>query len=427
MRFSLVLAAAMLIGWWQGNVVLYLVLALLAYSLWHLWHLALFERWIKAGASEDAPDLGGIWGELVSIIVQIKRKSRDRKQRYKALLREFRKSTGVLPDGTVLLNPHNEILWFNRAATNMLGLRKGTDRMQSIENFIRAPEFVDYLRAGEGDAPIVMAAPHDAGHHYSMTLVSYGQEQRLLLIRDITSEVNNERLRRDFVANASHELRSPLTVLMGYLDAMDEDPQLNESWREPVRQMQTQTVRMTAIVTDLLHLSRLESAEAQSQLEESEVDLAALLARVRSEAMAHPSCPAHVGLHLDSDARLMGSEADLYSAFSNLVDNAVKYTPGDGHIDIRWQVDETGGSVSVSDSGVGIDAAEIPRITERFYRVDRGRSRDEGGTGLGLSIVKHVMQCHGGHLEVQSLPGHGSTFTCHFPPARIVESAPGHP
>jgi two-component system phosphate regulon sensor histidine kinase PhoR len=425
MRFSLVLAAAMLIGWWQGNVVLYLVLALLAYSSWHLWHLARFEQWIKAGAREDAPELGGIWGELVSIIIQIKRKSRDRKQRYKALLREFRKSTGVLPDGTVLLNPHNEILWFNRAAANMLALRKGTDRMQSIENFIRAPEFVDYLRAGDRGAPIVMAAPHDAGHYYSMKLVSYGQDQRLLLIRDVTSEVNSERLRRDFVANASHELRSPLTVLTGYLDAMDGDPQLNDMWREPVRQMQTQTARMTAIVTDLLHLSRLESAEAQSQLEETEVDVAALLARVRSEAMAHPSCPGHVSLHLDSSARLMGSEADLYSAFSNLVDNAVKYTPGGGRIDIRWQVDEAGGSVSVSDSGAGIDAAEIPRITERFYRVDRGRSRDEGGTGLGLSIVKHVMQCHGGHLEIQSRPGHGSTFTCRFPPARIVESKPG--
>jgi len=420
MRFLLVLGAALLIGWWQGNAVLYLVLALLGYLLWHLWHLARFEQWIKSGAQEDAPDLGGVWGELVSIIIHIKRKSRQRKQRYKTLLREFRKSTSVLPDGTVLLSLHNEIQWFNKSAATMLGLRKGTDRGQSIENFVRTPEFVDFVRASDPVTPLVMAAPHVAGHYYAVKLVPYGQGQRLMLIRDVTSDVNNERLRRDFVANASHELRSPLTVIRGYLDAMDDDEQLAEAWREPVRQMQNQTSRMTAIVGDLLQLSRLESGEANSQSRDSEVDVAGLLALVRKEAMALPNCPQRVTLQLESTARLLGSEADLHSAFSNLVENAVKFTPAEGCVDIRWHVGATGASISVTDSGVGIDAEEIPRITERFYRVDRGRSRDDGGTGLGLAIVKHVLQCHGGYLEVQSQPGHGSTFTCHFPLARVI-------
>lgn len=420
-RLLAVLATGLLVGWWQDNPVLYTMLALLGYLAWQMWQLVQFEAWLKAGGGEDAPELAGTWAEMVSIIIHTKRKSRMRKQRYKVLLKEFRRSTSALPDGTVLLNADNEIAWFNHAAARMLGLRKSTDRRQGIESFIRDPEFVDFLRGDEAGASLVMRAVQEAGHYYSLQLIPYGQEQRLLLIKDITREVNNERMRRDFVANASHELRSPLTVLTGYLDSMAEDKSLDRLWREPVTQMQTQTRRMTAIVSDLLQLSRLEEGDEQARTEE--VDVAGLIGLVRKEALASPSCPQHLEVHIDSPARIIGMESELHSAFSNLVDNAVKFTSREGRVVIRWRADASGGYLSVSDTGIGIEAEEIPRITERFYRVDKGRAREAGGTGLGLAIVKHVLHRHGATLAVESEPGQGSSFTCHFPASRIAPSS----
>jgi two-component system phosphate regulon sensor histidine kinase PhoR len=228
-------------------------------------------------------------------------------------------------------------------------------------------------------------------------------------------------MRKDFVANASHELRSPLTVISGYLDALSEEPGLDEAWRGPVQEMRRQSDRMRSIVQDLLELSRLEAHGGEA--ETAPVDVAGMLALIRRDALARPGHPAVIELQSDSDDLLLGSESELHSIFSNLVSNAVKYTPPDGRVDIRWWTDARGGHVEVRDPGIGIPGEHLPRLTERFYRVDAGRSRKLGGSGLGLAIVKHALQRHGGRMDVRSVEGRGSTFTCHFPPARIAPRA----
>jgi two-component system phosphate regulon sensor histidine kinase PhoR len=220
------------------------------------------------------------------------------------------------------------------------------------------------------------------------------------------------------VANASHELRSPLTVISGYLDALAEEPGLDPAWQEPVLEMRRQSDRMRSIVQDLLELSRLEAHGGEA--ETTPVDVSGMLALIRREAMAGPQRPATIDLRLDAGDLLLGSESELHSIFSNLVSNAVKYTPPEGRIDIRWWTDAKGGHVEVRDTGIGISAEHLPRLTERFYRVDAGRSRKLGGSGLGLAIVKHALQRHGARLEVESVEGKGSVFTCHFPPARVA-------
>ena len=424
-RFAFLMTVAGLIGFLQGNMELYLLLAIGGFLVWHLWNLSRVEAWIKAGAREDVPDLPGIWGELVSFIIRLKRRSRSRKRQYRNLIKEYRKSSGAFPDGTVLLDGQNQILWFNKAATRMLGLRKASDRGQSILNFVRRPEFVKFMESSTEEEPLVMPAPREPGHFYSLQRVPYGRQQSLLLVRDITQEVTVEQIRRDFVANASHELRTPLTVLSGYLDAMADDPGLAEAWGDPVREMHAQTARMTEIVAGLLTLSRLEAQETEDDLGEAEsVDVPAMLAAIKKDALAMPGCPASLELNLHSDARILGSEADLRSAFSNLVDNAVKYTPAQGSVVLTWESGPDGSATfKVKDTGIGLSPSEIPRVTERFFRVDSGRSRDVGGTGLGLAIVKHVLLGHDANLIITSLPGDGSCFSCVFPASRVAKPA----
>ncbi len=420
-RFFTLVLVATAVGLLQGDVALYLLLALCGYLLWHLWNLYRFEGWIKAGATNDAPDLTGIWGELVSYILRLRQRSRERKRRYKTLIKEFRKSSAALPDGTVLLDAENTILWFNEAAGRMLGLKKASDRGQKIMHFVRRPEFVKFVEQARPEGRLSLAAPAQPGHHYSLELVPYGVQQRMLVVKDITREVQVESMRRDFVANASHELRSPLTVLTGYLDAMADDQTLNQEWGVPLREMRTQAERMTDIVDDMLTLSRLEALE-KSALEMQEIDVPVLLEILRAEAVARPGLGVDVELELASDAHLLGVRADLHSAFNNLVENAIKYTPPGGRVVMRWEADADGASLSVTDTGLGVEAAEIPRLTERFYRVDKGRGREQGGTGLGLAIVKHVLQRHGAELEIQSQPGEGSIFSCRFPADRVLYS-----
>jgi two-component system, OmpR family, phosphate regulon sensor histidine kinase PhoR len=246
----------------------------------------------------------------------------------------------------------------------------------------------------------------------------------LLIVRNVTGEARLESMRKDFVANASHELRSPLTVISGYLDALADDPVLDPAWREPVHEMQRQSGRMRGIVQDLLELSKLEAQGGEAEL--VPVDVGGMLAMIRRDVLSRPAHPANVDLELATDAMLLGAENELHSVFSNLVSNAVKYTPADGTIDIRWWADEKGGHVRVRDTGVGIPVEHLPRLTERFYRVDAGRSRQLGGSGLGLSIVKHALQRHDGRLEIVSEEGKGSTFTAHFPAARVQHVSRNH-
>jgi two-component system phosphate regulon sensor histidine kinase PhoR len=261
------------------------------------------------------------------------------------------------------------------------------------------------------------------GSYLSLQVAPYGDGQLLLLVSDVSRQMRLEAVRRDFVANASHELRSPLTVISGYLETLGQDPALDPDLLGPVAEMRRQAERMTSIIRDLLELSRLE--ETDEIVGGAPIDVAAILALLRKDVLARPVHPQEVRVRIDSAAQLIGDEPEIHSAFSNLVDNAAKYTPPEGSIEMRWWTDEEGGHLAVTDTGFGIPSEHIPRLTERFYRVDAGRSRATGGSGLGLAIVKHVLQRHGAQLEIRSTLGEGSSFICHFPAERLArEVAP---
>ena len=322
----------------------------------------------------------------------------------------------------VLLGQNREILWFNRTAGRWLGLKRKLDYGIRIDNLVRNPDFVEYLDRRGATAPPRIHLPKNGDRWLLVRLVTTNATgQQLLILRDVTSEARLESMRKDFVANASHELRSPLTVISGYLDALADESGLDPTWQGPVAEMRRQSDRMRSIVQDLLELSRLEAHGGEA--ETTEVDVGGMLALIRKDVMARDTRPQQVVLRLDSSARLLGSESELHSIASNLVSNAVKYTPPEGSVEIRWWTDRDGGHLSVSDTGMGIPAEHLPRLTERFYRVDRGRSRRSGGSGLGLAIVKHALQRHGGYLTIDSVEGKGSTFTCHFP-AKRIEAGP---
>jgi len=412
------LVVAIAVGAIFDRALLFLTLALAAILAWHLRNLLRFDHWLRNRTVEPPPDMDGLWGEVMAVTHRIYRRKVFHKRRVLTLLREFRRMTSAMPDGAVLLGPNRETLWFNRTAGRWLGLRRKVDYGIRIDNLVRHPDFVEYLDKRGAMAPPRVHLPKHGDRWLLFRLVTTSDTgQQLLLLRDVTNEARLESMRKDFVANASHELRSPLTVIGGYLDSLAEEPGLDPAWQQPVQEMRRQSDRMRNIVQDLLELSRLEAHGGEAEL--APVDVGGMLALIRKDALARPEHPATVELQLDSDDLLLGSESELHSIFSNLVSNAVKYTPASGRVDIRWWTDETGGHVEVRDTGIGIPAEHLPRLTERFYRVDAGRSRKMGGSGLGLAIVKHALQRHGSRLDVQSVEGQGSTFCCHFPPERV--------
>jgi two-component system, OmpR family, phosphate regulon sensor histidine kinase PhoR len=410
-------------GWLLGNMWAGLAVALALHLAWVLANLFRLEWWLRHRSYADPPDVGGVWGEIIAQIVRLHRRKRFHKQRFVQLMRQLQRSTAALPNGVVILNAQREIVWFNRMAARLLNLRRTADLGIRIEHLLREPDFVRYLAGQDYSNPVVIRPTTGEDCYLSMQVAPYGDGQLLLLVSDVSRQMRLEAVRRDFVANASHELRSPLTVISGYLETLGQDPALAPDLEGPVAEMRRQAERMTVIIRDLLELSRLE--ETDEVIGGEPIDVAALLALLRKDVLARPAHPRDVRVRIDSAARLSGDEPEIHSAFSNLVDNAAKYTPEEGSIEMRWWVDEDGGHFAVSDTGMGVPPEHIPRLTERFYRVDAGRARSTGGSGLGLAIVKHVLQRHGGTLEVQSTLGAGSTFSCHFPPERVIPVTQG--
>ncbi|MHB8448396.1 MAG: phosphate regulon sensor histidine kinase PhoR [Rudaea sp.] len=338
-----------------------------------------------------------------------------RARRLAAHLRDLRAAAAAFPDALVLFDESGRVRWLNRAATRLLGLDWPRDRGAPLAERLRGSVLGEWLGTGEDRAEDI-ASPVDAGIRMNASLIAFGRGQRVLRARDISDLARLEQVRRDFVANVSHELRTPLTVIHGYLELLDHEevpalaPVLNE--------MRIQSRRMGQIVEDLLTLSRL---EMQQHLPDEHVPMAPMLASIHKEALALSQGRHRIALENDAACDLLGSSKDLHSAFSNLVSNAVRYTPTGGEIVIRWQRTPTGAEYSVADTGYGIPAEHLSRLTERFYRVSSSRSRGTGGTGLGLSIVKHVLNLHQARLSIRSEPGRGSVFACVFAVPRLLE------
>lgn len=341
---------------------------------------------------------------------------RARARRLAAQLRDLRAVACMLPDALVLLDREGRMRWCNPAAALLLGIAWPRDRGLALAERFGDGEAGAWLHDGQGDSDDV-GSPVDAAVRLQLSIIPYGEERRLLIARDISRVTRLEQVRRDFVANVSHELRTPLTVIHGYLELLDPDdvPELAPVLQE----MRTQSQRMRQIVEDLLELSRL---EMQQRVAEERVEMAPLLKSLRREAEALSHGKHRIEVEDEGHVDLLGSPKDLHSAFSNLVSNAVRYTPDAGTITIRWRRTSGGAEYSVSDTGYGIPAEHLSRLTERFYRVSSSRSRATGGTGLGLSIVKHVLNLHDAELRIESEPGKGSKFTCVFDQARLLES-----
>jgi two-component system phosphate regulon sensor histidine kinase PhoR len=416
-RLAGILLAGLAVGLVVGSIWAGVVGAACFYMGWQLLNLYRLDRWLRLRSQIDPPNLGGIWGDVIAQVVRLHRRKQYHKQRLVQLFRELRRSTAALPDGVIILSSQSDIVWFNRQAARLLGLKRPVDIGLRIDNLIRAPEFIHYLHGEDFALPLVIRPPVHLELYLALQLVPYGAGQSLLLVRDVTRQMRLEAMRKDFVANASHELRSPLTVISGYLDTLADDPSVDAAWAGPIRDMRAQAQRMNAIIADLLELSRLEAADGEAPREPIEVPR--LLERLYRDALARAERPQQVLLELETTHGLFGSSHEIESAFTNLLVNALKYTLTDGKVRIRWWADEEGAYFSVIDTGIGIPPEHIPRLTERFYRVDAGRSRGHGGSGLGLAIVKHALQRHDGWLEVESVEGKGSTFTCHFPLQRI--------
>lgn len=376
-------------------------------------------RWLDDFTLDNIPTLTGWWDDLAAKLFRYLRLHQRQQQALSNALQSFRTAAQALPDGVVTLDANGHITWCNAKAQQHLGLKLSTDIDQPLINLVRNPNFLKYMANQQWENPLKISSPRSRSKILSIQLVSYGDQQVLLLSRDITKIEKLERMRQDFIANVSHELKTPLTVLRGFLETIRDLPLNREQQREYIELMYSQAHRMQNLVEDLLTLSSLEAAPAPQDLQET-VLLSALAQKTLEDALRMSNGQHQITAHIEPNIEVFGNAAELFSALSNTVTNAVRYTLPQGSIHISLNKpaqneSETQAIFSVKDTGIGVSAEHIPRLTERFYRVDRGRSREQGGTGLGLAIVKHVVQRHGGQLDIQSKPNEGSTFTIKLP------------
>ena len=402
-----------------GLTILAVVLGLLLARQWR--EFDKLRRWASQSRLSDPPESAGAWGEVFNLLHRHRRALLKHRRRLAQLMVRSRRGAQALPYGVAVLDAQYRLDWCNEAAREHLGLNPDKDRGEPIVHFVRAPEFVEYLRARDFSQPARLPAHGNPPRILALQIVDFGAEEHLLLSQDVTGSERLEAMRRDFVANVSHELRTPLTVLSGFLETI-QDLKLDAARvHDYVGLMAPQAERMKRLIEDLLTLSALEHAPAPPPAER--VKLKSLLEHVRAEAQALSGGKHRVVLEIDGVHDLLGAESELSSAFINLASNAVRYTPAGGEVRLRWTSAASGGEFAVEDTGIGIEAEHLPRLTERFYRVDRSRSRETGGTGLGLSIVKHALARHQATLHVTSTPGRGSRFAAQFPSSRLAPAA----
>ena len=413
-------------GLLAGNVLAGIATGLLACLVWQHRMLKYISKFLRNGADQNPPDTPGVVNEIIREIGSLRARHKQREEKLAGFLSRFEEATEAMPDAVIVMDVYGHVEWANARASEYLGIRIPRDRGQRITHLIRQPELLDYLTdVDRGPAPksLVISSPVDIEISLEIRIISYAESSLLLVAGNVTEIQRANRMRKDFIANASHELRTPITVISGYLEAIDSDTgDLSPEWQPRIRQMRDQTRRMQNLIEDLLTLSRLESSHSANL--DIEVDVAELITVIHGEALTLSGELSHIfSLETQPGLLVRGDYDSLYSAFSNIVFNAVQYTPSGGTIRIKWYRTESGACMEVADSGEGIEAEHIHRVTERFYRVDKGRSREKGGTGLGLAIAKHVMVQHDAELNMTSEPGRGTTVKCLIPEHRVVQLA----
>ena len=401
-----------------GSLWLFCVL-LLAILLFHLRQIARLVYWVQHPSLDSVPECFGSWELVFNHLYQMMREQTRSQQKLTNTLDRFVSAGEAMPDGVVVLNEKDRIEWCNPVAMHHLNLDRRRDVGQQISYLVRQPDFVDYLGRQDFSQPLLLRTGRNQERLLSMQLVPFDVSRKLLISRDVTQLDRVQTVLRDFVANVSHELRTPLTVVGGFLETLldldDADPAVMQRY---MQLMQVQTDRMKRLVDDLLTLSRLESNVQVAS--DDPVNMPQLLQTLLAEAQGLSQQRHRIELSMEGDRWLLGCGDELHSALGNLVSNAIRYTPAGGTIRLAWRDGADGATFSVADSGIGIEAKHISRLTERFYRVDRGRSRETGGTGLGLAIVKHVLMRHQAALEIHSEPGKGSQFLVRFPVQRLL-------
>jgi len=421
--FVPVVAAGVLLWGLAGAVpALMMTTLVLAGLLWHQqYNLSLFRSWLIDPRLESIPQGSGIWEQVFSRLLRMHKRQAQTEASLQEALTRFQKAGAALPEAVVILDQDNHLEWCNPRANVYFGLDAKRDRGNQVTNLLRQPQFFDYLQGNDFSAPLILSLvlPDGAEAILSVQIVPYGDREKLLLGRDITRWERIETMRRDFVANVSHELRTPLTVLSGFLETLTDMPQVDaEMMQRSLRLMTQQAVRMSRLVEDLLTLSRLESTSAPPR--EENVRMCDLMHQLHQDALALSNSRHEIHVRIESSRDLRGNTDELRSAFGNFVSNAIRYTPESGRIDIIWALVDGKPVFTVRDTGLGIEPHHIDRLTERFYRVDRSRSRETGGTGLGLAIAKHVLSRHQARLEIESHPGKGSSFRAVFPAERSL-------
>jgi len=414
-RLAVGLMLAVLTGSVIGKTVP-LVIGVLAVALcWYLWQLFRLQCWLNHKLPQ-APQAGGVWGKIFAGLVVDKRRSKENRERLSKIITRFRDVTQALPDGVVVLGNSNEIKAINSAATFLLGIRLPQDHGQNIGNYIRDPDVTRFLDHEQDDSTLIIRSPGNFHTRVSLRQVIIGKTDfghKLIIARDVTRLHQLERVRQDFIANVSHELRTPLTVITGYMEMLLSDhSDQDKTMQQQLTRISQQTARLTSIVDDLLNLSTLESSEPPDFTEI--VDMPALLARCLQQARELSLGQHTFSSAIDEQLGIRGNAHELESVVSNLLSNAVRYTPQQGKISIQWSKQTEAVELQIKDSGIGIPARDLSRLTQRFYRVDPGRSRETGGTGLGLAIVKHILDRHGASLQIDSQPDRGSSFSCQF-------------
>ena len=410
LRLVLYLLVFALIGWYIDDMLLAIAIGATLLLLFNYWHLYKLNRWLWHSRKMSPPMVKGVWEHIYEGIYYLQRRNRNKRKELGELVKRFREGSEALPDAAVVVDSKACIIWCNRLARLDLGLKWPQDAGRRLDNLLRHPEFIQYFHAGNFKYPIEVPSPTNPNKTFEYRIMPYGEEHLLLIARDITRVSQLEEMRKDFVANVSHELRTPLTVINGYLEIIPMDEDADPFMQKAMKEMTAQTHRMQNLIEDLLVLSRIEASS--ERIYENVMNKPAVLKQIELEANTLNKEKQHtIRFHVAPDLQVYGVETEIRSACSNLVFNAVHYTPAKGEINVHWQSTPQGARFSVVDNGEGIEPGHLNRLTERFYRVDKARSRKTGGSGLGLSIVKHVLSHHNSRLEITSTVGEGSQFS----------------